>query len=88
VEICNHHAEMLQYRQGLFVKNKTGTSGSEVLYVDNRWIVGLRHRGAYRVDPNIISWGYPRQMPELEPMAEDPGGAVIFWSGERRWLEA
>jgi hypothetical protein len=50
------------------------------------WITGgssgVRVRGPYRVDPEVV----PK--PAFEPAPEDPDNPVISGSGERRWREA
>src|SRR5258707_9287889 len=41
-------------------RNKTGTSGREVLYVDNRGIVGPTRVGAYRVEIQAVPGRFVR----------------------------
>jgi len=43
-----------------FVRNKTGTSHREMLYVDNQGSTGLTDRRAYRVARKVVPWQHGR----------------------------
>src|SRR6266576_470725 len=80
------HGRSLPTLSGAILRNKTGTHGNRVLYVDNRGIVGPsgcgQRIGSTRSGPKRARTGAGSG-----PKPERPAGPVISRSGERRWRE-